>query len=184
MRRTLAALLIVVGTGALAHAQAKDAKAAPPPAPTMSAEGKRFLAGWLGQWTAGNFAMTMGTEKMQGSLKMGCESVSAGWGTLCRGTLESPGAPPQAATLLFGWDIATGMGHMFEVMSSAEVHDHSGKWTDDKAITLAHQGKTLEGRMEKDSCTVTWRSASEIEFACTGTQAGATAWTMSMTLKK
>jgi hypothetical protein len=26
---------------------------------------------------------TMGDQKMQGSLKMSCESVSSGWGTLC-----------------------------------------------------------------------------------------------------
>ena len=48
---------------------------------------------------------------------------------------------------------------MFEVADTAEVHDHSGKWTSDKSISLVRQGKTLDGKLEKDACTATWVSA-------------------------
>jgi hypothetical protein len=184
MARTLGVLAFVVGLAAVAQAQGKDAKAAAPQAPAMTAEGKKFLAGWIGQWAASDATMTMGDQKLQGALKMGCESVSAGWGTLCKGTFDIKGMPPSAATFLMGWDIATGQGHMFEVADTGEVHDHSGKWTSDKAIALVRQGRNLEGKLEKDACTATWASAAELKLECTGTVAGATAWTFSATNRK
>ena len=185
MSRTLAVFTLVLGIGATAHAQGKDAKAAAAPAPpTMTAEGKKFLAGWVGNWAANEATMTMGTQKMQGPLKMSCESVSAGWGTLCRGSFDIKGMPPSAGTFLMGWDIATGQAHMFEVMDTAEVHDHSGRWLNDKAVSLVRQGKNLEGKLEKDACTATWLSAAELKLECTGSVAGATAWTFSSAFRK
>jgi hypothetical protein len=152
--------------------------------PKMSAEGRKFLDGWVGNWASNDTVLTMGTQKMPGSLKMACQSVSAGWGTLCKGTFSTPGMPISEATFLMAWDLATAEAHMFEVTDMAEVHDHSGKWTDAKSVSLVRQGKTLEGKMEKDSCTATWVSASELKFDCTGTQAGATVWTFTSTNKK
>jgi hypothetical protein len=70
------------------------------------------------------------------------------------------------------------------VMNTAEVHDHSGKWTNDRAASLVHQGKNLEGKLETDACTATWVTAGELKLACTGTVAGATAWTFSATNRK
>lgn len=184
MSRTLAICTLVVGIGAAAAAQDKDAKAAAPPAPpAMSAEGKKFLAGWVGNWTS-NAMMTMGAQKLDGPLKMSCESVSAGWGTLCKGTFQMKGMPISEATFLMAWDIATGQAHMFEVTDMAEVHDHSGKWLNDKAVSLVRQGKNLEGKLEKDACTATWVTPAELKLDCTGTVAGATAWTFSATNRK
>ena len=82
------------------------------------------------------------------------------------------------------WDLATGQGHMFEVMDTAEVHDHSGRWINDKAISLVRTGKTLDGKLEKDACTATWVSARQLKLDCTGTQAGATVWTFSSAFRK
>jgi hypothetical protein len=126
----------------------------------------------------------MGDQKMQGSLKMTCESVSSGWGTLCRAVFNAAGMPPSEATFLMGWDIATGQAHMFEIADTAEVHDHSGKWIDGKSVSLVRQGKTLDGKLEKDACTATWVSASEVKLDCTGSQGGATIWTFTSTNKK
>lgn len=42
----------------------------------------------------------------------------------------------------------------------------------------------LAASMEKDACTATWVTASELKFDCTGTQAGATVWTLTSTSKK
>ena len=109
----------------------------------------------------------------------GCESVSSGWWALCKASISGPGMPPSESTFLMGWDIATGQAHMFELADTAEVHDHSGKWIDGKSVSLVRQGKTLDGKMEKDACTATWVTASELKFDCTGSQAGATVWTFS-----
>jgi hypothetical protein len=184
-RRSLVVAL-ALSAAPLVHSQEKAPKPAvtPPPAPKMSAEGRKFLDGWIGNWTSTDTVYTMGTQKMQGSLKMACESVSAGWGTLCKGTMTTEGMPPSEGTFLMAWDIATGEGHMFEVMDTAEVHDHSGKWINDKSVSLVRQGKTLDGKMEKDSCTVTWVSSSELKLDCIGTQAGKTVWTFTSTSRK
>jgi hypothetical protein len=58
------------------------------------------------------------------------------------------------------------------------------KWTSDKSVSLVRQGKTLDGKMEKDACTATWVTASELKFDCVGTQAGATVWTFTSTNKR
>ena len=50
--------------------------------------------------------------------------------------------------------------------------------------SLVRQGKVLDGKMEKDACTATWVSASELKLDCTGTQAGATVWTFTSTSRK
>jgi hypothetical protein len=185
MSRTLGVLALVLGVGAASSAQDKVAQpAAAPPALAMTAEGKRFLGGWLGQWTASDATVTLGAQKMPMTLKMNCESVSAGWGTLCSVTFDIKGLPPSAATFLLGWDVATGQGHMFEVVDTGEVHSYSGKWTSDKAIALVHQGKNPEGKPEKDACAVTWASARQLALDCSGTQAGATAWTLKATSRK
>jgi hypothetical protein len=83
-----------------------------------------------------------------------------------------------------GWDIATGQAHMFEISDTGEVHDHSGRWINAKSVSLVRTGKSLAGKIEKDSCTTTWVSANELKFDCTGSQAGATVWTFNSTSKK
>jgi len=184
MRHSLVVLL-VVALAPVVHSQEKARPAeAPPPAPKMSAEGRKFLDGWIGTWNAADMAFTMGGQTMKGSFKLDCQKVSAGWGTLCKGTFNTAGMPPSEGTMLMAWDIATGEAHMFEVMDTGEVHDHSGKWTSDKSVSLLRQGKTLDGKMEKDACTATWPTASELKFDCTGTQGGATVWSLTSTARK
>jgi hypothetical protein len=180
-------VVIAMALAAVVSAQDKsglNSASAPPPPPKMSAEGKRFVDAWLGSWTSTDTTYTMGGQKMQGTLKMTCESVSSGWGALCKGVMSGPGMPPSQATFLMGWDVATGEAHMFEIGDTGEVHDHSGKWIDGKSVSLVRQGKALDGKMEKDACTATWVTASELKFDCTGTQGSATIWTLTSTSRK
>jgi len=186
MPRKLGAVVFVLAAAASAHAQADKAgkPAAAPAAPTLPAEGKKYVEGWLGQWTSSDTTLTSGGQKTQGALRMGCEKVSSGWGVLCKATLDFAGQPPSTTTFLMGWDIGTGEAHMFEVADSAEVHDHSGKWINDRSVSLVRQGKTADGKQEKDDCTASWPSAREIRLECTGSQAGSTVWTFSTTCRK
>jgi hypothetical protein len=184
MTRKLGMLVLVLASSAYAQENGAKPAAAPPAAPTMTADGRRFIDGWLGTWTSTDTTYTMGDQKMQGTYKMTCESVSSGWGALCKGALSFAGKPPSEGTFLMGWDIATGRAHMFEVMDSSEVHDHSGRWIDDKSVSLVREGKALDGKLEKDDCTATWVTSREVKLACTGTQGGATAWTFTSTCRK
>jgi hypothetical protein len=185
MKTRIAALALVLAATTYAQdkGSAKPAPA-PPPAPKMSAEGRRFIDGWLGSWTSNDTIYVMGDQKMQGSLKMSCESVSAGWGAFCKATMNASGMPPSEGSFLIGWDLATGQAHLFEIQDTGEVHDHSGKWTSHKSVSLVRQGKTLDGKTEKDACTATWVSANELKFDCVGTQGTATVWTFTSTSKK
>jgi hypothetical protein len=163
----------------------KAAAAAPMAMPTMSPEGKKLIEGMLGNWKANDFTLTMGEKSMKGKMTINCEKAAGGWGTLCKGVADlGKEMPKQEVTFLYGWDLATGEGHMFEVSNMAEVHNHAGKWTDDKSITMDHTGKTFEGKEEKDSLTMTWNSPKEIAIKATGTQGTVTAWTISATAKK
>jgi hypothetical protein len=145
-RLTLLAFALAAVAVAQDKAPAQPA-AAPPQPPKMSAEGKKFLEGWLGSWTSNDTVYAMGPQKMKGSLKMSCESVSSGWGTLCKGTLNAEGMPPSQATFLMAWDLATGMGHMFEVGDTGEVHERQ------EHLARAHrQGarrQAREGRLHR-----------------------------------
>ena len=182
-RLTLLALTLAASTYAQDKPAAKAAPAEPQP-PKMSAEGKKFIEGWLGTWNSVDVSYAMGDQKMKGTLKMSCESVSSGWGALCKGTFTTPPNPPSEGTFMMGWDIATGQAHMFEISDTGEVHDHSGRWINAKSVSLVRTGKSLDGKIEKDSCTTTWVSANELKFDCTGSQAGATVWTFNSTSKK
>ena len=168
-------------------AEKKDgaAAAAMPAMPTMPPEGKKWIEGWLGNWKSADTTMTMGDKTMKGKMDMKCEKVSDGWGTLCRGKVDmGKEMPAQQLAVLFGWNIGEGMATMFEVTNMAEVHNHTGKWTDDKTITVTHEGKTAEGKVEKDAFTATWNSPKELAIKAEGTSGGATVWTMTATAKK
>ena len=178
--------IVVMLVAGAAYAQDKDkAAAAGPPAPKMSAEGQKFIDAWLGNWTSKDATFTpAGAEAMKGTLTVKCEKVSAGWGTLCKAKFMFKGMPPMTNTFLMGYNLGTGEATMFEVSDAGEVHNHTGKWQDDKTVSLVHQGKTPDGKDEKDACTASFPSPKELKFDCTGTQGATTAWTFTSTAKK
>jgi hypothetical protein len=147
----------------------------------MTEPGRRFIDAWLGRWSASDAALTVGGQTMRGSSEMSCESVASGWGALCTRRAAIACLPPWTAVFLVGWNIATGEGHLFEVSEAADVNDLSGAWSADGTITLARDGKSLEGRQERIACRLAWPSAATSTVACTSTQSGATAWTFSYT---
>ena len=172
------AALVVSVVSFTAFAQPKAAPAAAKPAempiPQLPAEGKKWLEGHLGNRKASDAVLTMGGQSMKGKMEIKCEKTSSGWAVVCRGKV----------TFLMGWNIGDGTATMFEVSNMGETHNHTGKWLDDKSIALAHQGKTWEGKEEKDVVTFTWNSPKEMVIKAEGTAGTATTWTMSATAKK
>ncbi len=179
------AVLAVSVVSFTAFAQGKAAKPAEMPMAQMPAEGKKWVEGHLGNWKSTDAVLTMGDKSMKGKMDLKCEKTSGGWGTLCRGKMDmGKDAPMQEVTFLMGWNIGDSMATMFEVTNMGEVHNHTGKWLDEKSITLTHQGKTWEGMEEKDVVTFTWTSPKEMAIKAEGTSGTATAWTLSATAKK
>lgn len=189
----LALAVAVFVTSFTAFAQGKAAPTAPspnkPPAempmPQMPVEGKKWLEGHLGKWKSKDVMMTMGDKTMKGTMDLDCEKTSSGWGTLCKGKMDlGKDMPPQEVTFLMGWNIGDGEATMFEVTNMGEVHHHKGAWTDANSITVTHEGKTPEGKMEKDAATFTWKSPKEIAIMAVGTSGTTTNWKMTATAKK
>lgn len=164
---------------------AEPAKAEAGGMPTLPPEGKKWVEAHLGSWKASDVTMTMGDKTSKGKMTMKCEKTSGGWGALCKGTADlGKEMPVQEMTMLTGWNIGEGVATLFEVTNVAEVHQHTGKWTDDKNITVTHTGKTAEGKEETDALTFTWVSPKEMLMKAEGTSGGAKVWTFSATAKK
>lgn len=190
----ITAMTLLVGGAAWAQGNKeggpKDAKAqapaatAAPAAPTLPPEGKRWVESMVGKWKSSDLALQMGDQKMTGKATMACEKTAAGWGALCKSKWEVKGMPTQEASFLFAWSIPNGTAHMFEVSNMGDTHNHAGKWTDDKTITVVHNGKNLEGKEEVDSLTFTWVSAKEIQVKADGKSGAVTNWSIAATMKK
>jgi hypothetical protein len=189
---TLAAVLAVSFTAfGQAAKPAEPAKAdaakpaGPPAAPMLPAEGKKWVESHLGNWKSNDVALTMGEKSFKGKMSMKCDKASGGWGAICTGKMDmGKEMPAQEVTFLYGWNIGEGVATMFEVSNMAEVHQHTGKWADEKSITVTHNGKNVEGKDEKDALTFTWNSPREMTLKGEGTSGGQTLWTFTATAKK
>ena len=74
----------------------------------------------------------MGVQKMKEKVTRRCDKAVNGWATVCKAKMDFGKALKAEGLYTFAWDITTGEGHMLEVEDSPTVHDHAGKWRDDK----------------------------------------------------
>ena len=159
--------------------------AAAPPALTMTPEGKKFLEMVVGNWTFKDGVMKMGDQEMKGTFTLKCVKAVMGWAAECKGVQDMGKAMPKVEGLyVMAWDVVTNEGHILEVESMGNVHDHVGKWTDDKTLSLVRTGKNLEGKDESDTVTMTFNSAKEMVFKAEGKSGATTNWTFMGTGKK
>ncbi len=168
-----------------AEPEKKAAMAEAPPMPKLPAEGRKWIDMNRGNWNSNDVVMTMGDQVMKGKMSMRCEAASNNWATLCHAKFNlGKSMPPSNATFLYAWNIGSNEATMFEVSDMAEVHTHTGKWTDDKTITITHSGNTADGKYEVDALTFTWTSPKEVMIKAQGTQGGNVMWSMTATAKK
>lgn len=191
MRTALALIAAFISTSVLAQANPAPADAADQPTaapwravPKLSPEGKRFLEGFRGKWKSNAVKLTFGDRDVPGKMRLDCTRSSGGWATLCKASFTAAGFRPEEDTYLLGWDLDKKQGHLFEVTSAAEVHDHAGAWTDEKTITLVHRGKSADGQEEDASLTFNFASASRLDVKGVGKVGGKTTWTMSASFRK
>jgi hypothetical protein len=200
-RRSLAAAALLSASVALSQGAAPkkdemkkepaaDAKAgakadAPPAMPVLPPEGKRWVESPLGKWKSNDMQLTLGGgAAMAGKITMNCDKAAGGWAATCHGKFEVKGMPAQEAIFTMGWAIGEGQAHMHEMTNYGDVHDHKGKWTDDKTITVVQVGKNAEGKEETDNLTFVFNSPRELVMKGEGTVGGAQQWTINATLKK
>lgn len=168
-----------------ADAGAKKDEKAGMQAPVMPPEGKKWVESNWGNWKSSDVVFNMGDKALKGKMTMKCDKAVGGWGAVCNGKMDlGKEMPAQDVAFLMGWSIGEGQATMFEVSSMGEVHSHTGKWTDDKTISLTHQGKNPEGKVETDTVTFTWNAPKEIALKAEGTVEGKAAWSFTATMKK
>jgi hypothetical protein len=188
MQKLIIGFMFAISSPAFAQAPAPAAEApamtTPPAPPKMSPDGRKLIDGMLGNWTVKDASFVMGSQEIKGRLTMKCEKAVNGWATVCKSKADFGKALKFDGLYTFAWDIASGEGHMLEVEDSPTVHDHAGKWSNDKTIVLVRTGKNMEGKIETDTVTLTWGSPKEITFAATGKSGGVTNWTFHANMKK
>jgi hypothetical protein len=166
-------------------AKKEEKKEAAAAAPTLPPEGKKWIESNLGNWKSTDATLTLGDKPLKGKLTMKCDKAAGGWATVCNAKFDfGKELPGQDSTFLMAWNLGTGEATMFEASNVGDVHHHTGKWADDKSITVVHNGKNAEGKDEKDSLTFTFSSPKELVLKGEGTSGGQTLWTFAATAKK
>jgi hypothetical protein len=179
-------MIAAVALCAAHAAPAKDqtgSAAAPTQPPKLPPEGARWVNTFVGHFHSSDVVFTQGDKTMKGSMDLRCTHAAAGWAATCTGLMSFGKGAKNSLALLYGWDVAAGSAHMFEVNSNGEVHDHAGKWTDDKTITVVHQGKTADGKAEEDGLTFAWQGK-KVLVTGKGSADGAQTWSFSGTFSK
>ncbi len=152
--------------------------------PSLPPEGRRWVDANRGKWKSKDVTMKMGGNQLTGGGQMDCDKAAGDWATVCKAKITIKGMPPMEAVFAMGWNMGDATAHLFELTNFAEVHDHRGKWTDDKNITLVHTGKNTQGKDETDSLTMTFVSPKEIAFKASGNSGGTETFSMTSTWKK
>lgn len=151
--------------------------------PQLPPEGKRWIESFVGRFRSNDVSFTMGDKPVKGKMELDCRRAAGGWAATCTATMTL-GKEKQQMALLYGWSVADGMAHLFEVTNMGDVHDHAGKWDDDKTITVVHRGKSLAGKQGEDSLTFARVGAKQMRVTGKGTEDGAPAWTFAGTFTK
>jgi hypothetical protein len=138
-------LLAVLLPGA---GRAQQAPAAPPQA-ARSLEIARTAQALVGRWTGSMTATTpQRTETFPWSIE--CRPVALGGGAAC--TMEGTASiGPLAQSCLLAYDPEGKAVHLMCVTSMGEVHDHKGRWTDDRTLAF----EPLRGGMADQVVTET-----------------------------
>lgn len=126
-------LICLVALVAQAPGQKQQSKTGPPPRPTMPPEVGRTAEAIQGTWAGSMVANVPGFPAETFDWRMNCTIVALGAGASCTNTGKaSIGAMAESCLLAF--DPEGKAVHYMCVTSMGEVHDHRGKWKDDKTI--------------------------------------------------
>jgi hypothetical protein len=127
---------------------------AQPTQPSPPAEVRKTAEALVGEWTGEMTAVVPGAPPETFQWPMSCRAVALGRGSSC--TMEgkaSIGALAQSCLLAYAADAR--VVHLMCVTSMGEVHDHKGRWTDEKTIEFEPlQGEFIGQAMTE---TIRWR---------------------------
>jgi hypothetical protein len=132
-----------------------------PPQPSPPPEVRKTVEAMAGEWTGEMTADISGSPPETFPWPMSCRSVALGMGAAC--TMEGKASiGPLAQTCLVAYAADTRALHLMCVTSMGEVHDHAGRWTDEKTVEF----ETLRGELLGQAMTETirWRFPDATRF--------------------
>lgn len=106
-----------------------------------------------------------------------------GQGIQTRLTGELPGLGPVDESDLWGYDPGADLVHMFSITSFGDVHDHAGRWTDERTLALQWRG-VREGQEAIEEISITLPSGGEMHVRSTMTVGGQPAGAFEATFRK
>jgi len=127
----------------------------------MKAEELELLGRLVGDWT-----VDLTAKMPNGTLLRGKGTVRASELTMDRGIrtemrLDAEGMGAYHEDDLWGYDQWEKKIHFYSVTSTGAVHDHSGKWKDDKTLELHWEG-LYEGKPTTEDVVLRWAADGEI----------------------
>lgn len=145
---TLFLVLFLAGTNQVLQAGTPGPKGNPAP------EKVKKLWFLTGSWK-GKATMTQGAESFTFDYFFDFKKDADGWGLSYheRGVLPGGMAPYQGFGV-FTYDATDDMMHIFTCSNYGDVHDHKGKWIDDKHFVLQYTG-LKEGKQFVEDLSIT-----------------------------
>ena len=177
MRCAFAVLVTLVGSLALAD-EKKAAEAPPAPPPEVKKTTDTFTGKWVGEAT-----VDMGDGKPEKiKTAFDCKKVALGAGVSC--SMAAKGSMgPMEQNCLVGFDPEGTGVHLMCITSMGEVHDHKGKWSDDKTVTFDSLTADMGGKSATEDLTIAFADPKTMTVTSITTQ-GDTKLTFTFSGKK
>lgn len=175
VRKSLSAIVAIL---ALSLSGITNAQEEPPAMPDMA----RKLQVFAGDYE-GTISMTQGEMKSEGKVMHINKSIADGWGVEIREVCEIKDMQTYRALNIFGYDMGTGLTHLYTVDNYADVHDHVGKWADDKTLNLEHNGM-MGDKPTKEVLHIVVDSPTQYHYTVEGYLGGELTYSMQGTLHK
>jgi len=137
----------------------------------------------VGDWTVELTGKVPDGTSLQGKGTVRAIELSLGRGIRTEMKLDVPGMGAYDEDDLWGFDQWQKEIHLFSITSTGAVHDHSGKWNDDKTLELHWEG-LYEGKPATEDVVLTWVTDDEIRVHEVDTSGGQTGPVFEYVLKR
>jgi len=148
----------------------KGEAAAKPPALHEMPDVKKVVDAFAGKWAMDAELTMPGAKPEKTKVTMECKKIAMGAGVSC--AMEGKSSMgPMAQTCMIAHDPEGSGVHLMCVTSMGEVHDHKGKWKDDKTLEFEPYKGTMMGKPATETVTMAMADAKTMTMTSTTTTA-------------
>jgi hypothetical protein len=143
---------IVISVSALAQA--------PPPA-------QQNLIQFAGNWKLDNAKLMIGDKTLTGIYTFSCFRVCENTGILAHEKFITKDSGTMSGENLIGYDLNTGLVHLYSIDNNGTTHDHYGYWINKNHLFVQYQG-VVEGKMYVEQINMTFRNPDKLDLKLVG----------------